>query len=135
MRRKFGGILCPVNYTAAAGRAVEAAVSIGKRFDAEVIALHVIESKRFDGNLERENELLRRWMRDLLPKPARPQPLAFAGSGAAAILRYAREQNIDLIVVAARRKRHRDVTVFGSTTERVTRHAPCAVLTVTDRRG
>jgi nucleotide-binding universal stress UspA family protein len=124
-------ILCPVNYSAAAGRAIEVAVSFGRRFDAEVIALHVIEEKLFGTDLDAESERLRAWTRDLLPAPSRPTPLVITGNGAAEILRYAKQQDIDLVVVGARRERFRDATVFGATTERVTRHAPCAVLTVT----
>jgi nucleotide-binding universal stress UspA family protein len=124
-------ILCPVNYSAAAGRAIEASVSLGRRFRAEVIALHVIDKKTFDGDLDAEAERLRLWTRDLVPGPTRPKPLIVAGNGAAEVLRYAQQNDIDLIVVGARRERFSDATVFGTTTERVTRQAPCAVLTVT----
>jgi nucleotide-binding universal stress UspA family protein len=55
-----------------------------------------------------------------------------SGNAAAEVLRYAGANEIDLIVVGARRERSSDVTVFGSTTERVTRNAPCAVLTITE---
>jgi nucleotide-binding universal stress UspA family protein len=123
-------ILCPVNYSAAAGKAIEASVSFGKAFGAEVIALHVIEKKSFDGDLEAENERLRVWTRGLVPKPSRPEPLIVAGNAAAEVLRYAQDNEIDLIVVGARRERSSDVTVFGTTAEQVTRSAPCAVLTV-----
>lgn len=124
-------ILCPVNYSAAAGRAIEAAVSMGERLEAEVIALHVIEKKSFRGDLDAEQERLRRWTRDLVPGPSLPRPLVVAGEGATEVLRYVDENEIDLVVVGARRERFSDETVFGSTTERVTRHATCAVLTVT----
>jgi len=124
-------ILCPVNYSAAAGRAIEVAVSLGKRFDAEVIALYVIEKKSFDGDLDAEKERLRVWTRSLVPRPTRPMPLVVAGNGAAEVLRYAEQNDIDLVVVGARRGRFSDTTVFGTTTERVTRNATCAVLTVT----
>jgi nucleotide-binding universal stress UspA family protein len=124
-------ILCPVNYSAAAGKAIEASVSLGKAFGAEVIALHVIEEKSFDGDLDAESERLRTWTRGLVPKPARPRPLIVGGNAAAEVLRYAEHNDIDLIVVGARRERFSDTTVFGTTAERVTRNAPCAVLTVT----
>lgn len=124
-------ILCPVNYSAAAGKAIEASVAFGKAFGAEVFALHVIEKKSFDGNLEAETERLRGWTRGLLPKPSQPKPLIVAGNAAAEVLRYAQHNAIDLIVVGARRERSGDVTVFGTTAEQVTRSAPCAVLTVT----
>jgi nucleotide-binding universal stress UspA family protein len=79
-------ILCPVNYSAAAGRAIEVAVSLGKVFGAEVIALHVIEEKRFDGDLDAEEDRLRAWTRNLVPKPVRPRPLIVAGNAGAEVL-------------------------------------------------
>lgn len=124
-------ILCPVNYSAAAGRAIEIAVALGERFDAEVIALHVIEKKSFDGDLAAEEERLQVWTRGLAHDPSRPRPLVVAGNGADEVIRFADENEVDLVVVGARRERFSDETVFGSTTERVTRHATCAVLTVT----
>ena len=123
-------ILCPVNYSAAAGRAIEVSVSLGKPFGAEVIALHVIEDKTVDRDLDAEAERLRVWCRGLLPEPT-IQPLVVAGSAAAEVLRYAEHNEIDLVVVGAQRERYSDQTVLGTTTERVTRNAPCAVLTVT----
>jgi nucleotide-binding universal stress UspA family protein len=127
-------ILCPVNYTPAAERAIEAGVSIARRFDAEVVALHVVEAKPVDGDVGHEEKRLRLWMRSLLPRSQKPEPLVAIGNGAAEILRYAGANDIDLIVVAARRGRSSDVTLFGTTTERVTRDAPCAVLTITQTR-
>jgi nucleotide-binding universal stress UspA family protein len=125
-------ILCPVNYSSAAGRAIEVASSVGKRLGAEVTALYAIEEKSFDGDLEAEADRLRAWTRGLVGKPLRITPLVVKGTGSAEILRYLQDNDIDLVVVAARRERFSDATVFGTTTERVTRHAPCAVLTVTE---
>jgi nucleotide-binding universal stress UspA family protein len=46
------------------------------------------------------------------------------------ILRIAKEETIDLIVLGTHGKGFLDKALFGSTTERVVRNAPCPVLTV-----
>jgi nucleotide-binding universal stress UspA family protein len=129
-RATFRRILCPVNYSAAARRALEVSVSLGAAFDADVIALRVMEETTPDGDLDAEAQRLRLWLRDLIPKPSRPTPLVLAGDAATGVLSHAEENEIDLIVVGAAREPFSDVTVLGATTERVTRSATCAVLTV-----
>lgn len=46
------------------------------------------------------------------------------------ILKFADEKKIDLIVMGTHSRRGLDRVIFGSTAERVVRHAPCPVLTV-----
>jgi nucleotide-binding universal stress UspA family protein len=46
------------------------------------------------------------------------------------ILRAANERGVDLIVMGVRGRHAIDLAVFGSTTHRVVRGAPCPVLTV-----
>jgi nucleotide-binding universal stress UspA family protein len=46
------------------------------------------------------------------------------------IMRVAREETIDLIVLGTHGKGVLDQALFGSTTERVVRKSPCPVLTV-----
>ncbi len=46
------------------------------------------------------------------------------------ILKFADENGIDLIIMGTHSRKGLDRVIFGSTAERVVRHAPCAVLTV-----
>lgn len=124
-------ILCAVNLSTEAARALEIAARIGKAFDAEVTALEIVDGKATDAAVKKETGRLKTWMKAQLSRVARVSPLVIAGDPAEQILRYAKEAEIDLIVVGARRERFADTTIFGATTERITRHAPCAVLTVT----
>jgi nucleotide-binding universal stress UspA family protein len=124
-------ILCPVNLSAEAARALEYAVLIGKGFDADVIALEIMTTDTADAALERETHRLRHWLRAQMARATRIAPIVLRGEPAEEILDYARESRVDLIVVGARRDRFSARTVFGSTTERVTRHAPCTTLTIT----
>ena len=122
-------ILCPVNLSAEAARALEHAVQIGKSFDAEVIALEIVETA--DAALDSETHRLRHWLRAQMARATHIAPIVLRGEPAEEILDYAGKHDVDLIVVGARRDRFSARTVFGSTTERVTRNAPCTTLTVT----
>jgi nucleotide-binding universal stress UspA family protein len=53
-----------------------------------------------------------------------------AGPPAEAIVRLARQRNVDLIVVGTRRKGFFERLVEGSVNQEVLRHAPCDVLVV-----
>jgi nucleotide-binding universal stress UspA family protein len=46
------------------------------------------------------------------------------------ILKFAEENGVDLIIMGTHSRRGLDRVIFGSTAERVVRHAPCPVLTV-----
>jgi nucleotide-binding universal stress UspA family protein len=122
-------ILCPVNYSAVAGKALDHAVSLAKRFEAELIVLYLIEPGA-NQNLKAEAERLRVWLGEDSSRLLSTQLLVMRGDPAEQVIRYASTQKIDLIVIGARRKRFADTTVIGSTTERITRHSPCPVLTV-----
>jgi universal stress protein A len=46
------------------------------------------------------------------------------------ILKFVKENNIDLIVIGTHGRTGIDRVIFGSTAQRVVRHSPCPVLTV-----
>ena len=61
----------------------------------------------------------------------RSEPVVISSSSApAAIVRYAREQNVDLIVMGTHGRGAMAHLLVGSVAERVVRTAPCPVLTV-----
>jgi nucleotide-binding universal stress UspA family protein len=57
-------VLCPINYTEVALKAFEHAVSISKCFGAELLVLHVIESRSSDVKEEVEHGRLCAWVSD-----------------------------------------------------------------------
>jgi nucleotide-binding universal stress UspA family protein len=118
-------ILCPVNNTPAARRAIEAASELARCFGGNVIALHIKE-----GDRAREIGDLCGW----LPEEARPhctiRELSGGADAASEIVSLARETPCDLLVMGSQHRRFFDSTVLGVTTARVVRHAPCPVLTV-----
>jgi nucleotide-binding universal stress UspA family protein len=55
--------------------------------------------------------------------------LVVQGKPSAEIVRVAREESVDMVVLGTQGKGVLDKALFGSTTERVVRKAPCPVLT------
>lgn len=125
----FERILCPVNETPTAALALETALSLAKRLGASVTVLRALEEEGEEPGAA--DERLQRWLRETAPGTDAIERVVARGHGGDLILDYAAKHAIDLIVVGARREQYSDWTVVGSTTEQVTRHATCAVLTVT----
>ncbi len=137
-------VLVPTDFSESARHAFQYAVSLAQRFGAGITLLHVVENVAVS------------YASDLFPVPmaevfeevsgyARKEIAALAaevraqgievresvvqGKPPAEILRAAREEAIDLIVLGTHGRGVLDHALFGSTTERVVRKAPCPVLT------
>jgi nucleotide-binding universal stress UspA family protein len=72
---------------------------------------------------------LREWVGNV-PLTMRASLPVDHGEAAAQVNDYALRHGTDLIVMGVRHKRRDTVTVIGTTTATLTRHAPCPVLTV-----
>jgi nucleotide-binding universal stress UspA family protein len=123
-------VLCPINYTEVALKALEHAVGISKCFEAELLVLHVIESYSTGIKEEEEHGRLCAWIPDSIRSRCSLKEVVRRGDAAERIIEVASSAGCDMIVLGAQHKRFRDTTVLGTTTLRVTRHAPCPVLTV-----
>jgi nucleotide-binding universal stress UspA family protein len=119
-------IHCPVNNTPLARRAWGLAVELAACTGARLTALHVHEDGA-PGPARIED--LCAWLADQ-PRPpdCTVRDLTQTGEPAREIVRAAAETGADLIVLGAAHKRFFDTAVLGSTTVRVTRHAPVPVL-------
>jgi nucleotide-binding universal stress UspA family protein len=120
-------------------RAVDVALDVAGRFDAEVHALYVLEESEFDSAPEE----MRADLRDALSAQgetalAAVQDLAPAevitevrtGRPATDITRYAREVGADLVATGTRGRHGENRFLIGSVAERVVRTCPVPVLTV-----
>lgn len=125
----FRNVLCPVNFTAVARKALEHAASIAEAFSANLIVLHAMERAEFLDEGE-GMEKLRTWLPESVRETCEYRRLVLDGHAAGPIIDFARSLNADLMVVGAQHKRFADATVVGTTTERLIRHSPCPVLTV-----
>jgi nucleotide-binding universal stress UspA family protein len=123
-------VLCPVNYSEVALKALEHALEMSKCFKAELLVLHVIESQLTDIKEGEEHGRLCAWVPDSIRSRCSLKEIVRRGDAAEQIIEAATSGGCDIIVLGAQHKRFHDTTVLGTTTLRVTRHAPCPVLTV-----
>ena len=124
------------------GEASEAALTYGRnfarRFDARLHAIHVLENRFLRPMLNDPQAVENATWRQLLDRLTildREDLNAVAvvrtsDDPAMEIVRYAREQNIDLIVVGTHGRRGVAHLLAGSVAEHVVRAARCPVLTV-----
>lgn len=122
-------ILCPVNYTEVAQKALGYAATLAERFSAELRVLTVIESPG-EGLEEGEKEKLCAWIPGGIRPRCQMQEMVSRGNAGEQILKTAASDGCDLIVLGAQHKRFWDSTVIGTTTMNVIHHAPCPVFTV-----
>jgi nucleotide-binding universal stress UspA family protein len=138
-------LLHPVEFTEPAPAATRHALALARDHGAELLLLHVLDAPHpqmeviapgFD--LERYYEQMEQRTRERLAKTipeeesggVRLSVHVARGKPSLAIVDFAREQQIDLIVMPTRRLRTVDRLLLGATAGRVVRRAPCPVLTV-----
>ena len=126
-------------------KAAEYALELGKKIDAELVAVHVVD-------LSSVFKMLPQATKKELIKIGRPdakkifeQVACLAGqrdinikteviesscSAADALIRYAKARKIDLIVVGTKGRSGMKKVLLGSVASKVVTHAPCAVLVI-----
>ena len=137
-------ILVPVDFTPASVHSLRRAASLAERFGSTVLLLHAIETHPFAMNgpaemLMKEDEEVTRDSTEQLSRLGREElgplvparPLVRRGKKAAReILQAAETLDCDLIILAAHKRTAVGRIMFGSTTDEVMHHAPCAVLVI-----
>ena len=134
-------ILVPHDFSETSENAVRYALALAHNFGAKLYLLHVSEKARFematefplglDGTLE--DAVRERMVKILTPREQIDFKPVFefrSGSPALEIARYAKEADIDLIVMGTHGRGFVAHAVLGSVAEKVVRTAPCPVLTV-----
>lgn len=125
--------------SASVERAVDVALDLATRFDAEVHALYVIDESEVDGSPEE----LRDELRDALESKGQDALDAVRertdreivtdvreGRPAVEISNYAREQEADVVATGTRGRHGEHRFLLGSVAERVVRSCPVPVLSV-----
>jgi nucleotide-binding universal stress UspA family protein len=139
-------ILCPVDFSEFSTMAYPYALSLAEHYNAEVIALHVVELWRYPfadyaayetdyANFSRAvNEGGEMRLREFVTQHShpgiQPQLVVSQGNASDSILSITQNQNIELIVMGTHGRRGFDRLVLGSTTDRVMRRAACPVLAI-----
>lgn len=141
----FKQIVVPTDFSEHSFRGLDYAVEIAEKFGSELRVVYVIEPVLQAADLSWtpvDFEALNRSHRDAAEKqlaelvesripttvPARTEILE--GKPFVEILRCARQENADLIVMATHGRGAISQLLLGSTAEKVVRKAPCPVLTV-----
>lgn len=134
-------ILCPVDFSDNSMVAVNWARDLASRFEAELHFLHVLisleplipeagtmvaSSSEFGREMKLDAE---RRLDELVSNPNEIGALG-RGTPFVEIVRYARENAVDLIVAATHGRSGLSHLLLGSVAEKVIRKAPCPVLTV-----
>jgi nucleotide-binding universal stress UspA family protein len=141
---KLKRILVPTDFSDSARHALTYGLSFAKEYDAELVLLHVVETlpvgyatdlfpvpmaevfQELSAYARKEMSALHA---EVVAKGVTVRELLRQGRPSAEIVNAAREETIDMIVLGTHGRGVLDKALFGSTTERVVRNAPCPVLT------
>lgn len=122
----MAGIVCPVDFSDGARRATRTACSVGTIFNANLHLLHVGEKP-----VPQLAQRLREWAGAALTRHCNVHEIVARGHSAAErIAEYASSVTADAIVVGAEQRTHGERAALGTTTERIMRSAPVAVMSV-----
>lgn len=136
-------ILCPVDFSRTSKRALKNAVTLARRFKADLIILSVFEFfdpslLQFNFDLEKGNERARLEHMEELNKFLKDVNLTdlnfvneiSGGDPAEIILRTIEGRKPDLLVMGTTGKTGLSRMIIGSVTEKVIREAPCSFITL-----
>jgi universal stress protein A len=143
-------ILAPIDFSVHSMEAMRAAMELAKDVSAEVHLVHIVaprhtfiplpgsspeenrEIARESAMMEQAEEELARIKKDDLGGSKKVFTLAVVGPPAQKIVEYAKEQDIDLIVMSTQGLTGAEYMI-GSVTEKTVRNAPCSVLVFRQR--
>lgn len=138
-------ILVPVDFSDYSKHALKYAIEFAKHFNAELILISVIEPMIYpadfsmgqvaipatDQNLsERVEEELKNLDEKEIAGKVKSKRIIKSGKPFFEINETAREEDVDLVIIATHGHTGVEHLLFGSTAEKVVRKAPCPVLTL-----
>lgn len=147
MTMRFSNILIPTDFSEMSKVSLSYAKGLVEAFDAQLHCVHVVDDAYQywsaigpeslpvgpppDEMVELGRKRMARFCTELLADLKHPVKSHVAyGRPFSEIIAYAREHEIDLIVMSTHGRGAIAHALLGSTTEKVVRKAPCAVLTV-----
>lgn len=134
-------ILVPTDFSHLSDQAVGIATALARESGGTVILLHVEEApvaygagEMYYGIAEPDTEALRKMLQEIrLPEGVAVERHLTAGEPAGAIVRFAEENGVDLIVMSTHGRTGLVRLLMGSVAEEVVRQAKCLVLTLKPR--
>jgi universal stress protein A len=144
---KLNRILIPTDFSTFSAPAMQYGLAIAARFDAEIHLLHIVpdpamlvpEAAAFSvESMQAQSDVLKDQAMSALEKLPEDgwsdnKPVireVRIGAAFIEIIEYAREKDIDLIVIGTHGRSGLMHVLMGSVAERIVRKAPCPVLTV-----
>ncbi len=142
---QFTKILVPTDFSESAMYALPFAVDLARKYTASLHILHVVEpivapvdfawgtysypdiEKQLSGYVEKS---LAKIIQDQIPGEIETKTTNLHGKPWREIVAFAKDQNMDLIVMATHGLSGLSHALYGSTSEKVIRKAHCPVLTV-----
>lgn len=134
-------ILVPTDFSHLSDQAVGIAAALARESSGTVILLHVEEApvaygagEMYYGIAEPDTDALRKMLQEIrLPEGVAVERHLTAGEPAGAIVRFAEENGVDLVVMSTHGRTGLLRLLMGSVAEEVVRRARCLVLTLKPR--
>ncbi len=138
-------ILVPIDFSGYSKNALKYAVPFAKQFNAEILLLYVVEPTIYPADFsfgqiglpgieeemrKRGTEELAKLAKDEISDVVKSRTRVETGKAFTEINRVAKEEEIDLIIIATHGHTGIEHAIFGSTAEKVVRKAPCPVLSI-----
>jgi len=139
---EFGKILFPTDFSESAENASRYALSLAKKYASKVYVIHVIEpftyttefGLDFSAQLKEMEASARRLLDDVAASIKKNnldvESVLITGEPFVEIIKYARKEQVDLIVMATHGRSGIEHMLMGSVAEKVVRKSPCPVLTI-----
>ena len=149
---KLKKILYPTDFSEYSLAALPFAIGLAQQNDAELYCLHVVEMPcqeyllrdymvpleiphvPKDKIIRTARAILEKFVAENLSELNKVTPRVLIGTPFVEIIRYAKDQSIDLIVIGTHGHSALAAMLLGSVAEKVVRKSPCPVLTVRDPR-
>ena len=147
---KIKKILFPTDFSRCAKQALSHAIHLAEKYDAELDILHAtvlnIESPRRASNRSPNIEEIQQWFDEtakhnlddllaVLDNDIKVKTIHIKGvSTAPAILEYAEDNDVDIIVIGTHGRRGLGHIFLGSVAEELVRLAPCPVFTIREEK-
>ena len=123
MELKINKVLVPIDFSDYSKSSLKYAVNFAKLFKAHLSLVYVVEPVVYPPDFSMGQIAIPSINVDVIVKTGKPF---------IEIIETAKEENVDLIIIATHGHTGMEHILFGSTAEKVVRKAPCPVLTLRD---
>ncbi len=139
-------ILVPTDFSESSEKSLQYGISMAEQYNAELCILSVIDDRIFDDTLfvvyaeqeirQNRKQVYEEHLEKMLTEIKKKHPKLVLyqsvklGLAFVEIVKFAKEEDFDLIVMGSHGRTGITHLLIGSTTEKVVRKAPCPILTV-----